>query len=96
MHPVGVAEKSSFLKAAGCCSGSTVTPCKFAGGPAERLPEKCPVTVRFEAPELNGIGLTSINLLIESAQPKSYARGPDPWLKTKPLPIYLQNLTFLR
>jgi hypothetical protein len=94
-HPMGAAEKSSFLMAAGCCSGSTVTPCKLAGGSAERLPETCPVTVRSEAPELYGIGLTSINLLIESAQPKIFARGPDPRLKTKPLPIYLQNLTFL-
>ena len=95
MHPMGAAEELSFLKTAGCCSGSTVTPCKFAEGSAERLPETCPVTVRSEAPELYNIGLTSINLLLESAQPKIFARGPDPWLKTKPRPIYLQNLAFL-
>jgi hypothetical protein len=95
VHPIGAAEKSSFLKAACCCSGSTLTSCKFVGGSAERFPETYPVTVRSEAPELCGIGLTSINLLIESAQPKIFAQGPDPWRKTKPLPIYIQNLTFL-
>lgn len=94
-HPMSAAEKTSFLKVAGCCSGSTATPCELARGSTGRLPETCPVTVRSEAPELSGIGLTSTSLLIESAQPKTYARGPDPWLKTKPLPIYLQNLTFL-
>jgi hypothetical protein len=46
-------------------------------------------------PNFSGIGLTSINLLIESALPKIYARGPDLRFKTKPLPIYLQILTFL-
>ena len=94
-HPPGAAEKTSFLKAAGCCSGSMASACKLARESAESLPETCPATVRSEAPELSGTGLTSISLLIESAQPKIYARGPDPWLKTKPLPIYLQNLTFL-
>ena len=94
-HPMGAAEKSSFLTATGCCSGSTVAPCQFAEGSADRLPETCPITVRSEAQELYSIGLTSINLLIESPQPKICARGPDPWLKTKPLPIYLQDLTFL-
>jgi hypothetical protein len=46
-------------------------------------------------PNFSGIGLTAINFLIESSQPKIYARGPDPRLKTKPLPIYLQIHTFL-
>lgn len=94
-HPMGAAEKTSFLKAAGCCSGSMAAPCKLARGSAESLPERCLATIRSEAPELSGIGLISTSLLIESTQPKIYARGPDPWLKTKPLPIYLQNLTFL-
>ena len=94
-HPMGAAENTSFLKAAGCCSGSMAAPCQLARGSAESLPETCPATVRSEAPEISGLGLISISLLIESAQPKIYARGPDPWLKTKPLPIYLQNLTFL-
>jgi hypothetical protein len=94
-HPMGAAEKTSFLKAAGCCSGSMAAPCKLARGSAESLPEKYLATIRSEAPEFTGIGLASISLLIESKQPKIYARGPDPWLKTKPLPIYLQNLTFL-
>ena len=94
-HPMGGAEKTSFLKAAGCCSGSMATPCKIARGSAEWLPDTCPATVRSEAPESSGIGPISIGLLIHSAQPKIYFRGPDPWLKTKPLPIYLQNLTFL-
>jgi hypothetical protein len=94
-NPMGVAEKTSFLKAAGCCSGSMAAQCKFAEGSAESLPETCPITVRSEAPEHYVIGLTSINLFIERAQPKNSARGPDPWLKTKPLPLYLQKLTFL-
>ena len=94
-HPMGGAEKTSLLKAAGCCSGSMAAPCKLARGSAESLPETCPATIRSEAPQFTGIGLTSISLLIENLQPKICARGPDPWLKTKPLPIYLQNLTFL-
>lgn len=94
-HVIGAAGKTSFLKAASCCSVSMAAPCKLARGSAVSFPETCLATVRSEAPELSGMGLTSISLLMESAQPKIYPRGPDPWLKTKPLPIYLQNLTFL-
>lgn len=88
-------KKTSLTMAPDCCSGSTATSCEFTRETAESLPETFPATVRSEVPDLSGTGLTSINLLIESARPKIYARGPDPWLKTKPLPIYLQIHTFL-
>ena len=94
-HPLGAVAKTASLKAADCCSGSTVAPCKLARGSAKSRPEKCLATIRCGAPELTGIGPTPVSLILESTQPKTYARGPDPWLKTKLLPIYLQNLTFL-
>ena len=90
-----VSKKTSLTMAPGCCSGSTATSCEFTRETAESLPETFQATVRSGVPNFSGIGLTSINLLIESAQPKIYVRGPDPRLKTKPLPIYLQIHTFL-
>ena len=90
-----VSKKTSLTMVPGCCSGSTATSCEFSRETAESLPESFPATVRSEVPNFSGIALTSINFLIEGAQPKIYAKGPDPWLKTKPLPIYLQTHTFL-
>ena len=94
-HPMGADEKRSFLKAANCCSGSMATPCQFTSGAVKSLPETMPATFRSEVQNFSGTGLVLINLPIEISQSKIYVRGPDPWLKTKPLPIYLQNLTFL-
>ena len=94
-HTLDVSKKTSLTMAPDCCSGSTATSCEFTRETAESLPETFQATVRSGVPNFSGIGLTSINLLIESAQPKIYVRGPDPRLKTKPLPIYLQILTFL-
>jgi hypothetical protein len=94
-HTLDVSKKTSLTMAPDCCSGSTATSCEFTRETAESLPETFPATVRSGVPNFSGIGLTSINLLIESAQPKIYVRKPDPRLKTKPLPIYLQILTFL-
>ena len=94
-HTLDVSKKTSLTMAPGCCSGSTATSCEFTRETAKSLPETFPATVRSEVPNFSGIGLTPINLLIESAQPKIYARGPDPRLKTKPVPIYLQIHTFL-
>ena len=94
-HTLGASKKTSLTMAPGCCSGSTATSCEFTRETAESLPETFPCTVRSEVPNFSGIGLTSINLLIESALPKIYHRGPDLRFKTKPLPIYLQILTFL-
>ena len=94
-HTLDVSKKTSLTMAPDCCSGSTATSCEFTRETAESLPETFPATVRSEVPNFSGIGLTSINFHIEGAQPKIYDRGPDPWLKTKPLPIYLQIHTFL-
>ena len=94
-HAMGAAAKVSFLKAAGCCSGSAATPCNFSNGSAQNLPEPSQILGCCQLPDVSGIGLTTLNIHIEDTQPKLYARGPDPWLKTKPLPIFLQNLAFL-
>ena len=90
-----VSKKTSLTKTPDCCSGSMATSCEFTRETAASLPETFPATVRSEIPDFSGTGLSSINLLLESAQPKIYAQGPDPWLKTKPLPIYLRIHTFL-
>lgn len=94
-HTLDASKKTSLQMAPGCCSGSTATSCEFTWGTAESLPETFPATIRSEVQNFSGTGPTSINLLIEGPQLKIYARGPDPWLKAKPLPIYLQILTFL-
>jgi hypothetical protein len=94
-HTLDVSKKTSLTMAPGCCSGSTATSCEFSRETAESLPETFPATVRSEVPNFSGIELISINFHIESAQPKIYDWGPDPWLKTKPLPVYLQIHTFL-
>jgi len=94
-HTPDNSKKMSLQLAPNCCSGSTATACGFTGGAAQSLPEIFPVTVRSELPDFSDTGPASINLLIENSQPKTYAWGSDPWLKTKPLPIYLQIHTFL-
>jgi hypothetical protein len=81
--------------ASGCCSGSTTASCDFTGSAAESMPETFPAKLRSEVPNFSGLGLTATNLSVETALPKIYARGPDPRLNSRPLPIYLQNLTFL-
>ena len=94
-HAVDTSKKTSPQMTLGCCSGSTATSCEFTRGTADSLPKTFPATVRSEVLDFSGIGLTSINFLIETALPKIYVRGPDPRLKAKPLPIYLQINTFL-
>ena len=94
-HTLDVSKITSLMMAPGCCSGSTITACEFTGGPAASLSEAFPATVRSEAPDLSGLGLTATNLHTETGLPKIYARGPDLWHNSISLPIYLQNLTFL-
>ena len=94
-HTPDASKNKSLQMTPNCCSGSTATACEFTGGAAESLPETFPATVRSELPDFSDTGLASINLLIENTPPKIYVRGSDPWLKTKPLPIYLQTHTFL-
>ena len=90
------ASKNTFLQMAPtCCSGLTATACELTGGTAENLPKTFPASVRSELTGFSDTGLAAINLFIENSQSKIYARGSDPWLKTKPLPIYLQTHTFL-
>jgi hypothetical protein len=95
LHTLDASKKTSIQMAPGCCSGSTATACEFSRGTAESLSETFPATVRSEGQNFSGAGPTSINLRIEGPQLKIYARGPDPRLKTKRLPTYLQILTFL-
>ena len=88
-------KERTFLTASDCCSGAMNTPCEFTEGTAQSLPETVPANIRAEVRDLSDIVLTAIIHPIKGPQPKFYARGPDPWLKTKSLPIYLQHHIFL-
>jgi hypothetical protein len=94
-HPLDASKNTSLTKAPDCCSGASVTSCEFTGGTADTLPESVSVIVRTEVPDFSDIARTAIADPIKGAQPKVYAWGPDPWLKTTTLLIYLQHLTFL-
>ena len=94
-HTMHASKNTSLTKPPDCCSGPMATACEFSRGTAARLPETFTATIRAEATDFSSTGLTPTNLLIENAQPQIYTRGPDPWLKTKPLPIYLQIHSFL-
>lgn len=94
-HTLDASQKASLQIAPNFCSGSTATSCEFAGATAESLPETVSATLRVEVPDLSDIALTAIHHSIKGAQPKFCAQGPDPWLKTKNPPIFLQHLTLL-
>lgn len=94
-QPLNASKKRSLQMVPDCCSSSTATSCEFTGGTAERLPETVSATLRAEVPDFSDIALTAIHHPIKGAQPKFYAWGPDPWLKTTIPPIYLQHCTFL-
>jgi len=94
-HTLDASKQTSLQMVPGCCSGSTATACEFTGGTAERLPETVSATLRAGGHDFSDIALTAIHHYLKGAQAEFYAGGPDFWLKTTTLPIYLQHLTLL-
>jgi hypothetical protein len=94
-HTLDASKQTSLQMAPGCCSASTATACELTGATAERLPETVSATLRAGVHDFSDIALTAIHHHLKGTQAKFYAGGPDAWLETTTLPIYLQHLTLL-